>query len=655
MVRRLTPLRDRLQARAQEKAAAGPAPAAVTWKELVKTALGFQESVDLCCHAQWRAAPGASHYHNYGAALVEAEVDALTGEVGLLGAHLLYDCGKSINPAIDVGQVEGAFVQGLGFFLMEEALIASDGALQSAGTWEYKPLMAADLPREWRVALLENDAFDKGFLSSKASGEPPLVLATAAMMAVRRAVGAARAENGLPPAFRLDAPATPERVHRACGASMGLLLLDPPAAASSSSSTSASAPPRWLDETPRRVQVAVAGAGLGGLAVAIALDKLGLDAALFERAPALRDVSQGLVGITPNGLRALEMIDPRLREYLMERGKYNTEAFTKTVDEGGRVTERIVQFEANNVSVPWADIQHSLARLVPKRMINCSHDFAGFDEDEDEAAGHVTVYFKGRVETVQADLLVGVDGLFSVVRKGLAPFPDGEGDAVGESGHTNWNAIMHPGDAGLPYPHPVVSLTYQKEEPPRFFFIIECGHGRVLWQVRVDDPAKAYTVAPKKGHGRLGLAGVKRRILELVEDVPDVKPYIQATPEATIFERCLLFRKALHRYSTPGRRVVLVGDAAHAMHSVRGQGANQTFEDAHCLGMALAAKGVGPAAVRVFERARIPRANMVQWESNTYYKRQFEKNTSHDWKLKFLNIQKYVRDGVLEALPEELL
>lgn len=649
MVARLAPLRDRL--RAQEGRSAN---APVTWRELVKAALGFRESLDLCCHAQYKPAPGA-HYHNYGAAVVEAEVDALTGEVELLGAHLLYDCGKSVNPLVDVGQVEGAFVQGLGFFLTEEALIASDGALQSAGTWEYKPPMAADLPREWRVALLENGAFDKGFLSSKASGEPPLVLATAAMMALRRAVAAARAENGLAPAqaqrFRLDAPATPERVHRACGTSMGLLMLNPPPAAGPGTPAAAA---RWLDETPRRVQVAVAGAGLGGLAVAIALDKLGLDAALFERAPALRDVSQGLVGITPNGLRALELIDPRLREYLMEKGKYNTEAWTKTVDERGEATERIVQFEAHNVSIPWADIQHSLARLVPKRMINCSHDFAGFDEDE--AGGHVTVYFKGRVETVQAEVLVGVDGLFSVVRKGLAPFPDGDGDAVCESAHTNWNAIMHPGDAGLPYPHPVVSLTYQKEHPPRFFFIIECGHGRVLWQVRVEDPGKEYTVAPKKGHGRLGLAGVKRRILELVEDVPDVRPYIAATPEETIFERCLLFRKSLHRYSSPGRRVVLVGDAAHAMHSVRGQGANMTFEDAHHLMLALAAKGVGPSAVRVFERARIPRANAVQWESNTYYKRQFERNTSHEWKCKFLGFQSCVKDfHKHETLPAELL
>ena len=239
-------------------------------------------------------------------------------------------------------------------------MIASDGSLQSAGTWEYKPPMATDLPLDWRVELLENGSFDKGFLSSKASGEPPLVLATSVMMALREAIQAARTASGLNPGgFTLPAPDTPERVHRACGTRMGLLGLT-------------STPTPWLDETPRAVEVAVAGAGLGGLAMGIALNKLGLDAHLFERAPALRDVSQGLVGITPNGIRALELIDPRLKDYLFEKGKYNTEAFTKTIDAEGS-SERIVTFEANNLSIPWADIQHSLARLVPRSMIHCSH------------------------------------------------------------------------------------------------------------------------------------------------------------------------------------------------------------------------------------------------------------------------------------------
>jgi 2-polyprenyl-6-methoxyphenol hydroxylase-like FAD-dependent oxidoreductase len=69
------------------------------------------------------------------------------------------------------------------------------------------------------------------------------------------------------------------------------------------------------------------------------------------------------------------------------------------------------------------------------------------------------------------------------------------------------------------------------------------------------------------------------------------------------------------------------------------------FEDAHQLGLAMAARGVDPSAIQLFERVRIPRANMVQWESNTYYKRQFERNTSEEWRSKFLNFQKYVRDA----------
>ena len=107
LVQRLTPLRDRLMSERKG--------ADLTWCQLVKTALNFVENMDLCAHAQYR--PSTSHYHNYGAALAEVEVDALTGEVDIRAAHVLYDCGRSINPAADLGQVEGAFVQVRGWGL----------------------------------------------------------------------------------------------------------------------------------------------------------------------------------------------------------------------------------------------------------------------------------------------------------------------------------------------------------------------------------------------------------------------------------------------------------------------------------------------------------------------------------------------------------
>jgi hypothetical protein len=105
--------------------------------------------------------------------------------------------------------------------------------------------------------------------------------------------------------------------------------------------------------------------------------------------------------------------------------------------------------QANNLSIPWADIQHSLARLVPKHMIHCSYDYAGNEEDEDG----VTVYFRGRLDTVRCKVLVGIDGLFSGVRKSVAPFPDNGGDEVGAPFKNRFEfKIRCPGSSGLPSP-----------------------------------------------------------------------------------------------------------------------------------------------------------------------------------------------------------
>lgn len=290
-------------------------------------------------------------------------------------------------------------MMGLGFFLSEDVQIASDGSLRSSGTWEYKPFLADDIPVDFKVELLQDSTTDKGFLSSKASGEPPLILSTSVMMAVRDAVRAVRHECGLSAMFDLEAPATVENVRKVCGVRLENLDL-----------AEERRPPTLKVKEERKYQVAIVGAGLGGLAVAIALRNKGIDAHVFERAASLRDVSQGLIGITPNGMKALELIDSKLKGLMFERGRYNTEAALKTYAAEGK-TERLVKFEANNLSIPWAEVQHSLAKLVDKEIIHCSHDFMGYDEDADG----VDVYFRGYTEPVRADLLIGVDGLFSVV------------------------------------------------------------------------------------------------------------------------------------------------------------------------------------------------------------------------------------------------
>mmetsp|Transcript_94727 Transcript_94727/g.277064 ORF Transcript_94727/g.277064 Transcript_94727/m.277064 type:complete len:1344 (+) Transcript_94727:54-4085(+) len=157
-------------------------------------------------------------YHVFGACLSQVEVDVLTGETTILSADLLYDCGKSLNPLIDCGQAEGAFLMGVGFFLRENFLQSQEtGKVISDGTWEYKIPCVQDVPLEFNVEFFPRP-FDKGVASSKASGEPPLVLATSVFCALRQAVAAGRKEFGHTGHFRMDAPSTPRDIALAIGA-----------------------------------------------------------------------------------------------------------------------------------------------------------------------------------------------------------------------------------------------------------------------------------------------------------------------------------------------------------------------------------------------------------------------------------------------------
>lgn len=150
------------------------------------------------------------YYFAYGAACCEVIVDTLTGEYRLLRADILHDVGASLNPAIDIGQVEGGFVQGLGWLTCEELVWNDKGQLMTDGPASYKIPAIADVPADMRVTLVENrkNPQDTVF-HSKAVGEPPFMLGIAAWCALQDAV-ASVADYRLHPA--LDAPATPERV-----------------------------------------------------------------------------------------------------------------------------------------------------------------------------------------------------------------------------------------------------------------------------------------------------------------------------------------------------------------------------------------------------------------------------------------------------------
>jgi xanthine dehydrogenase large subunit len=157
-----------------------------------------------------KAAGRPFYYYAYGVACVEVLVDTLTGEYRMLRGDILHDVGDSLNPAIDIGQVEGAFVQGMGWLTMEELVWNAKGKLETCGPASYKIPAIADMPIDLRVKLVENrkNPEDTVF-HSKAVGEPPFMLGIAAWCALKDAV-ASLADYKVQP--QIDAPATPERV-----------------------------------------------------------------------------------------------------------------------------------------------------------------------------------------------------------------------------------------------------------------------------------------------------------------------------------------------------------------------------------------------------------------------------------------------------------
>jgi xanthine dehydrogenase large subunit len=154
-------------------------------------------------------------YFAYGAAVSEVIVDTLTGESKLLRADLLHDAGDSINPAIDIGQVEGAFIQGMGWLTMEELWWNQDGVLMTHAPSTYKIPAVNDCPGDFRTKLYKNSNLEDTVHRSKATGEPPLLLPFSVFFAIRDAIASLGGDRINPP---LDAPATPESILKAINA-----------------------------------------------------------------------------------------------------------------------------------------------------------------------------------------------------------------------------------------------------------------------------------------------------------------------------------------------------------------------------------------------------------------------------------------------------
>ncbi|OAD58082.1 Xanthine dehydrogenase [Eufriesea mexicana] len=184
-----------------------------TWEEWITiaymerislSATGFYKTPDIGYSFETNTG-NPFNYFTYGVACSE-----------VLQADIVMDLGQSLNPAIDIGQIEGAFIQGYGLFTLEEMIYLRNGAIASRGPGAYKLPGFTDIPEIFNVSLLKGASNPRAVYSSKAVGEPPLFLASSVFFAIREAIKSAREEYGLKGYFQLNAPATAARIRLAC-------------------------------------------------------------------------------------------------------------------------------------------------------------------------------------------------------------------------------------------------------------------------------------------------------------------------------------------------------------------------------------------------------------------------------------------------------
>jgi 2-polyprenyl-6-methoxyphenol hydroxylase-like FAD-dependent oxidoreductase len=328
--------------------------------------------------------------------------------------------------------------------------------------------------------------------------------------------------------------------------------------------------------------VAIAGAGIGGLTLAVALRRRGIEAVVLESAPELAPLGAGLA-LQPNAMRALASLG--IDQAVRAAGAAIARA--AVLDQRGRLigAEHDVAAMAALLGAPTVAVHRARLHQVLLDALGAHHVrlgarvtglHAGADRVEVEIAGGTTV---------TTELLVGADGLRSMVRAQLL----GDGEPR-YAGYTSWRGVTQ---AGAVPPLPRMSESWGHGLR---FGMVDIGHGETYW----------FAVANAPAQGRDG--DVKAELLARFGDWhAPVRALIEATPPARILRTDICDRPPVRSWHRG--RVVLLGDAAHPMTPNLGQGACQAVEDAVVLADRLAAEPDLERALLAYEGRRVPRAN----------------------------------------------
>lgn len=337
-------------------------------------------------------------------------------------------------------------------------------------------------------------------------------------------------------------------------------------------------------------KVVIIGAGLGGLAVAIALRKLGYDVQVYEKAQDFCPVGGGLA-LFPNGLKFLNAIEPGIVETIINSGcEVKNSLFKNSQGETVRTnpTNRYLEnYGWPLVTVWWWHLQQILASKLPSESIHLHHRCTDFKQDDKS----VTIFFENEKQ-VSADLVIGADGINSVIRNHLI------GDAQPRYLQSiSWRTVVKL-NHNLLNPN---ELAFVKGKQ-NFMFLLNVGDGYISWVYRQFVPDFVLSKNPNES---------KSRMLSNIADWGEsLRSLVKATPAEQISENPICDRLPLKSWSKG--RITLLGDAAHAMSPSIGQGANSTFEDAYELALCFSQASTIEEALTNYEQRRIPRTTLIQ-------------------------------------------
>lgn len=332
------------------------------------------------------------------------------------------------------------------------------------------------------------------------------------------------------------------------------------------------------------MRAVVAGGGIVGLTSAIALRRSGIEAVIHEQAPAIRAAGAGL-GLWANAVAVFDELG--LGEQVRAIGRPAEMYFR---DDAGELIHP-PGFPADDhryLLVHRAKLNELLAEAVGRDNIRLNSRLVGYDETDAGVAAH----FDDRT-TVEADVLVGADGAYSVVRSLLLP----GSDAVEHEGHHAWRSVIRP-PAGVTVDEGVIVLGQNRTRGG----YVPTVDGTVYWLVNQFDVDSLEGSAKEQ-------ASQRAAFLDTTGWNPVLPALIAATPEEQVLHNQIMLVPSLPRWAS--HRVVLAGDAAHALSPHITAGASLGVEDALLLARLLASADGVPAALAAYERDRIPHYRTV--------------------------------------------